>query len=90
MSTTKEITCLGSEDLANYAEESESVRRFHHGLASGLTRDEVCDMLRGMLATLRAGQTVDIDRWIIEEWNKCRSDHRWSKIEALARGNKQA
>ncbi|OCL02124.1 hypothetical protein AOQ84DRAFT_305296 [Glonium stellatum] len=81
-SLAHELRVRGREDLAKYSNESESVRRFHHGLASGLTRGEVCDMIRGMLATLGAAQTVDIDRWIAGEWIKCQGDHRWSKIEA--------
>ncbi|KAK4974038.1 hypothetical protein LTR28_010656 [Elasticomyces elasticus] len=86
----RELRVRGREDLAKYADRSELIRRFHHGLASGLTRDEACGMIKGVLATLGLEPIDDINEWIAGEFIKCESDRRWKKIDALLRGESLA
>ncbi|KAK4998285.1 hypothetical protein LTR66_002466 [Elasticomyces elasticus] len=80
----------GREDLAGNADRSELVQRFHHGLANGLTRDEVLGMIKGLLAILGVERIDDMDELIAEEPIKCQSDHRWNTIDALSRGESWA
>ncbi|KAK4983105.1 hypothetical protein LTR50_007414 [Elasticomyces elasticus] len=80
----------GREDLAGNADRSELVQRFHHGLANGLTRDEVLGMIKGLLAILGVERIDDMDELIAEESIKCQSDHRWNTIDALSRGESWA
>lgn len=45
----KALKDRGADMFASFAEGSEVMRRFHNGLASGLTKDEARDVLKGMV-----------------------------------------
>lgn len=73
----------GADELASYAAGNEIMRRFHHGLASGLTKQEARSVLQGMVETILAQRVEDIDAWIAEQWEQSRGDSRWTKISEL-------
>lgn len=81
---SKALRDRGRHDLAQYTSGTELIRRFHFGLASGLSRDEACEMIAGVLVTLGSNAPeVDVERWIDQEWAECRDDPRFAQIEAL-------
>lgn len=65
------------------AADNEIMRRFHHGLASGLTKQEARRMLKGMVEALQERRVEDIDAWIAEQWEQSCSDSRWKKVSEL-------
>jgi len=73
----------GANELASYAADNEVMRRFHHGLASGLSKNEARSMLKGMVEVVRNQRVDDIDAWIAEQSEESRSDPRWMNIRAL-------
>ncbi|KAJ5832207.1 hypothetical protein N7474_000518 [Penicillium riverlandense] len=73
----------GANELASYAADNELMRRFHHGLASGLSKNEARSMLKGMVEIIRSQPVDNIDAWITEQWDDCRSDPRFRNIQAL-------
>lgn len=65
--------------------DGELVRRFHMGLASGLSREDVRDILAGALASTQEDtEIVDIRRWMKEQVSLLAEDPRWEKVKALA------
>ncbi|KAJ5712880.1 uncharacterized protein N7483_010061 [Penicillium malachiteum] len=54
----------GSTPLALIAERNEVMRRFHNGLSSRLTRDEVREMLKGVIVCVKGEDVDDLDTWI--------------------------
>lgn len=75
----------GYHDLAAIAEGNEIMRRFHHGLADGISKNEAREMLKGMVSCVLGQGADDLDAWIEAMCIKCRNDSRWEKIEALLR-----
>ena len=74
----------GSQDLAKFAGESELARRFHFGLASGLSRSEALEMIRGVLSLLDIEASEDgLRDWMDKEWDQVASDPRSEKVEKL-------
>lgn len=73
----------GANELASYAANNEVMRRFHHGLASPLSKNEARSMLKGMVEVVRNQRVDDIDAWIAEQSEESRSDPRWMNIRAL-------
>lgn len=71
--------------LAGYMDD-ELVRRFHMGLASGLSREDMRDMIAGILAYAREESTevVDIQEWMKGQVGLLAGDSRWEKVKALA------
>ncbi|KAH8650496.1 hypothetical protein BGZ60DRAFT_520348 [Tricladium varicosporioides] len=72
----------GRADLANYMRADELVRRFMFGLASGLYRSEVLELLEGILGAC-GYECTDIEGWVNKEWEACKGDPRCEKIEVL-------
>ncbi|KAJ5569973.1 uncharacterized protein N7459_009403 [Penicillium hispanicum] len=73
----------GADDLASFAEGKEIMRRFHHGLASGMTKDEARDMIKGIVLCAQDREVEDLDAWITKYCRECQSDPRWGKIQSL-------
>lgn len=73
----------GANELASYASGDEIVRRFHHGLASGLTKQEARSMLKAMVEVVRGRRVEDIDAWISRQWKESHDDPRWTKVSKL-------
>ncbi|EPE08107.1 aminoglycoside phosphotransferase [Ophiostoma piceae UAMH 11346] len=73
----------GRDDLAKLAAGNELARRFHFGLASGLSRDEAIGMLDAVLALLHVNHSINASDWAAAEWAKAKgdSDPRWQQIE---------
>ena len=59
------------------------MRRFHNGLASGLTKGEARDMLKGMVECVQGKELDNMDAWITAQCLECQSDRRWEGIQAL-------
>lgn len=76
----------GADQLAAFAERNEMMRRFHHGLASGLTKDEAREVLKGMVVCVQGQELDDLDAWIAKQCTKCQNDPRWEKIQSLLTG----
>ena len=81
----KSLKDRGADVLASFAEGNEIMRRFHNGLASGLTKDEARDVLKGMVVCVQGQELDDLDGWITRQCKECQSDHRWEKIQSLLR-----
>ncbi|KAI1351803.1 hypothetical protein F5Y01DRAFT_324870 [Xylaria sp. FL0043] len=74
----------GRGDLAAFAGGSDLVRRFHFGLASGLSRSEVLRMIGAILSLLGDEITEDkLENWTEHEWDQAVDDPRRGKIEKL-------
>ncbi|KAI0389220.1 hypothetical protein F5Y17DRAFT_141186 [Xylariaceae sp. FL0594] len=82
----------GRDDLAALAaggsDGNDLVRRFHFGLASGLTRDETLDMIGAVLFLLDGGKDqqlsrAEIEEWVEEQWLQAVADPRRDNIEEL-------
>ncbi|KAI1502073.1 hypothetical protein F5X99DRAFT_172209 [Biscogniauxia marginata] len=74
----------GRNDLAEFAGGSELARRFHFGLASGLSRSEALGMMRAVLSLLNGEVSEEELRdWAEKEWDQAVSDPRREKIEKL-------
>lgn len=73
----------GCKNLAAFAEGNETMRRFHHGLANELTKDEAREVLRGMVSCVLGREVGDLYALIEEMCMKCRNDPRWESIQAL-------
>lgn len=71
----------GANDLADHMESNEIARRFHHGLAHGLTKSEAREMLEAWRKSLGEVTPSDLDSWIAET---CDKDPRWEKILQLS------
>ncbi|CAK7233480.1 hypothetical protein SBRCBS47491_008623 [Sporothrix bragantina] len=71
------------KDLSRLASGSELARRFHFGLASGLSKDEAMGMLRAVLTLLCVDFGDDVSEWAAKEWEKAGLDNdpRWQRIE---------
>lgn len=78
----------GFDKLASFAEGSESMRRFHLGLASGLTRDEAREMLKGIVTCVQGKELEDMDAWITKQCSECQDDPRWGGIQSLLTGQR--
>lgn len=77
----------GHASLARFAGGSELIRRFNIGLASGFDRNDVCEMILGVLATLNKNlTTIDIEDWVDKQWSQSQGDPRRDRIEALLSG----
>lgn len=76
---------VGAEHLAQYFERPESMRKFHHGLASELTLEEARGVLKGMLTVVAGHEVTDLDAWIEKEWAECLNDdmNGPNRIEAM-------
>ncbi|KAK1765081.1 methylglyoxal reductase (NADPH-dependent) [Phialemonium atrogriseum] len=74
----------GREDLAEFVGGSELARRFHFGLASGLSRSEALGMIQAVLSLLD-GETSEkgLGDWMEREWDQAADDPRRGKIENL-------
>ncbi|TQS33948.1 hypothetical protein Golomagni_05692 [Golovinomyces magnicellulatus] len=72
----------GHAQLASFAGGSELARRFNLGLASGLMRDEVLNMIKAVLSLLDS-PTTDVEAWIEAAWNEAANDARHSKVAQL-------
>lgn len=77
------------ETLATLADRDEIMRRFHHGLASGLTGTEARGLLKGMVVCVCGRDVGDLDIWTAEQMEACRSDPRWKNIPALVMNQKR-
>ncbi|KAI2028673.1 hypothetical protein LOZ41_005684, partial [Ophidiomyces ophidiicola] len=73
----------GKHELAEYARESDLARRFHFGLASGLKREDICEILRGLIISFGAPSNIDIENWMGKEAVRYFDDPLWLRIEAL-------
>ncbi|KAI5862168.1 hypothetical protein GGS23DRAFT_605791 [Durotheca rogersii] len=74
----------GREDIAEFASESELARRFHFGLASGLSRSEALGMIRAVLSLLDGEASEEgLREWIEKEWGQAAGDPRREKVEKL-------
>ncbi|KAJ6037296.1 hypothetical protein N7540_001575 [Penicillium herquei] len=73
----------GSTSLALISERNEVMRRFHNGLSSGLTKDEVRDMLKGMIICVRGEDVDDLDTWITAQSDELDGDMRWRRVQEL-------
>lgn len=73
----------GSLMLASIAGQNELMRRSHNGLASGSTRDEAREMLKGMVACVTGKQMPDLDAWIAEQSEGLVANERWKALQAL-------
>jgi aminoglycoside phosphotransferase (APT) family kinase protein len=74
----------GREDLAGFARGSELARRFHFGLASGLSRSEALGMI-GAVLSLLDGEVSEkgLRDWTEKEWSLAVGDPRREKVEKL-------
>ncbi|EFW99204.1 hypothetical protein CMQ_5625 [Grosmannia clavigera kw1407] len=73
----------GHPKLAKIAGENDLARRFHLGLASGMSRQDVLRLTEAVLSLL--GESVnDVEEWIEQEWHVL-ADTRRDKAEALTR-----
>ena len=82
----KALRDRGADVLASFAEGNEIMRRFHNGLSSGLTKDEVRGVLKGMVVCVQGREVGELDAWITEQCLECGKDTRWEKIQVLLRG----
>ncbi|KAI1181315.1 hypothetical protein F4777DRAFT_585215 [Nemania sp. FL0916] len=82
----------GRKDLADLARGSELVRRFHFGLASGLSKEEVLRVIKAVLVLLRdddIGQDASMEElsgWVDINWDQACDDtdtSRRKNIEKL-------
>ncbi|KAJ5697259.1 hypothetical protein N7488_010943 [Penicillium malachiteum] len=73
----------GSASLALIAERNEIMRRFHSGVSSGLTKDEVLEMLKGMIVCVKREDIGDLDSWITEQSHELDGDVRWRRVQDL-------
>ena len=73
-----ELRKKGAEALAQYLERDDFVRTFCHGLASGLSKDEVRYLITNVTAGL---QTRGI--WQQDIMAKCERDARWERVKVL-------
>ncbi|KAI1928551.1 hypothetical protein LOZ53_002616 [Ophidiomyces ophidiicola] len=73
----------GEHTLAEYAGGSDFLRRFHFGLASGLEREEIRQMLLGLIVSLGAPSETDIEDWMSKEAIRYSDDPQWLKIDVL-------
>ena len=73
----------GRDDLAKQAAGTELARRFHFGLASGLSRVEAVGMLDAVLALLGVDRDIHASDWVVAEWARAKGDNdpRWQQIE---------
>ncbi|TVY33681.1 hypothetical protein LSUB1_G006555 [Lachnellula subtilissima] len=78
----RQLEMKGRADLAKYMGVDELVRRFMFGLASGLYRSEILEVLSGLLKAC-GDECTDIEAWIAKQWEVCKDDARCDKIEAL-------
>ncbi|CAK7230644.1 hypothetical protein SEUCBS140593_007655 [Sporothrix eucalyptigena] len=64
------------------AASTELTRRFHFGLASGLSKDQVLSMLGAVLRLLNIDHK-NVSEWAAEEWIKAKEDNdtRWQQIK---------
>ncbi|KAJ5937108.1 hypothetical protein N7466_003558 [Penicillium verhagenii] len=72
----------GSYNLALIAERNEFMRRFHHGLASELNKDEARKMLKGLIKRLEGELITDLDAWIAEQTKALDENLRWRVLQA--------
>ncbi|KAF4466531.1 Methylglyoxal reductase (NADPH-dependent) [Fusarium albosuccineum] len=78
----------GSEDLADTANGSELARRFHFGLASGLMKKEVLDMIGAVLSLLDGEfqvRDMEVGAWVEAEWEKSSGEQWNDKVRELAK-----
>ncbi|KAK3941376.1 methylglyoxal reductase (NADPH-dependent) [Diplogelasinospora grovesii] len=74
----------GREDLAEFAGGSELARRFHFGLASGLSRREALGMIGAVLSLLDGkASEKGLRDWTEKEWAQAVGDPRREKVEKL-------
>ncbi|KAJ5088302.1 hypothetical protein N7456_011918 [Penicillium angulare] len=73
----------GADALASIAERDELMRRFHTGLASGFTKDEACDLMKGMVSCVRNEEVGDFETWVAKQSEECSGDPRWKNVQAL-------
>lgn len=74
----------GHEGLDRFMKD-ELARRFHLGLASGFPKEEVREIMAGMLAdTKEDTEAVDVGAWMKEQVGLLAGDPRWGKVKALA------
>jgi len=72
------------EDLALFAGGGDLIRRFQFGLASGLNRAEILELIKGILVTLGTKELdIDIEQWVRNEWIRCRGEYRLPRIQRL-------
>ncbi|KAJ5719080.1 hypothetical protein N7493_007535 [Penicillium malachiteum] len=72
-----------SASLALIAERNEIMRRFHNGLSSGLTKDEVREMMKGMIVCVTGEDVDDLDTWMTPQSHKLDGDIRWRRVQDL-------
>ncbi|KAI0428478.1 hypothetical protein F5Y09DRAFT_357673 [Xylaria sp. FL1042] len=74
----------GRGDLAAFARGSDLARRFHFGLASGLSRSEALRMIGAVLSLLDDEITEDkLESWTENKWDQAVDDPRRGKIGKL-------
>lgn len=73
----------GSGELARYASGNELVRRFHVGLASGFTKDEILEMIKAVLILLDDDGHRDVYGWMGREWANSTCAPKRAKLETL-------
>ncbi|KAJ5630027.1 hypothetical protein N7528_003684 [Penicillium herquei] len=74
----------GLASLALIAKCNEIICCFYNGLLSGLTRDKVCKMLKGMIVCVNGEDVIrDLDTWITTQSHQLDGDVRWRRIQNL-------
>lgn len=74
----------GREDLAGFASGGELARRFHFGLASGLSRSEVLGMIEAVLSLLDGkAPEKGLGEWTENWWGQMAADPRLEKVKKL-------
>ncbi|KAI9731861.1 MAG: hypothetical protein M1818_007726 [Claussenomyces sp. TS43310] len=77
-----ELRMKGEVDLANHMGRDELVRRFMFGLASGLYRSEILELIQGILQCC-GKEVTNIDEWVAKGWEAGKDDPRYYKIKDL-------
>jgi len=81
---TKCLEQKGRGDLAGFAGGSDLARRFHFGLASGISRSEAFGMIGAILSLLGDNTSEkELGGWMEKEWGQAVNDPRREKIEKL-------
>ncbi|KAI9748531.1 MAG: Sulfate permease 2, partial [Chaenotheca gracillima] len=66
----------GAEMIAGFLGGNEMARRFHLGLASGMTRAEVWEMIKGLHAAFSSSPPSSLEEWKQDAMKKCGQDPR--------------
>ncbi|KAI9752553.1 MAG: hypothetical protein M4579_005590 [Chaenotheca gracillima] len=76
----KKLRSKGADIIADFLEDNEMARRFHLGLASGMTGAEMWEMIKGLHAAFSSSPPSSLEDWKQDAIEKYGQDPRFVKL----------